>query len=207
MYELELEQIFYKRWLAICHSSKFAKPGDVEIRNIGRKSIMIIKGDDGKLRAFHNVCRHRGARLLDESKNVRAIHCPYHAWTYKLDGTLIGCPDMDTYPDDGSFSRDEYPLYPVKLEMWGGFVWINLDPESLPLLSYLGDFTERFDRYQTENLRWVATVGTYDVGCNWKSMLENFNECYHCPAVHRRRSNSTTASSDPPTTPRSPGPT
>ncbi len=183
IYERELERIFYKKWMAICHASRLRNSGDVVIRNIGKKSILIVKGDDGKLRAFHNVCRHRGARLMGGSKNVKAIQCPYHAWTYKLDGTLIGCPDMDTYADS-SFQKDDYPLYPVKLEMWGGFVWINLDSDSQSLRSYLGDFTDRFEKYRTEELEWVTTVGTYDVACNWKVMLENFNECYHCPAVH-----------------------
>ena len=184
MFALELERIFYKKWLVICHESQFKNAGATVVKNIGKKSILIIKGDDGKLRAFHNVCRHRGAKLLLESNTVRAIQCPYHAWTYKLDGTLIGCPDMDTYFDDSSFQKADYPLYPVKLEMWGGFVWINMDPNSQPLRSYLGDFPAKFEKYDTEKLRWAATQGHYDVECNWKSMLENFNECYHCPAVH-----------------------
>lgn len=184
IYELELERIFYKRWLAICHSSRFEKAGDVIIRNIGKKSILIVKGEDGKLRAFHNVCRHRGARLIEDEKNVKAIQCPYHAWTYKLDGELIGCPDMDMYSKGTEFEKTDYPLYSVKLEVWGGFIWINLDPNSEPLRMYLGDFAGKFAKYQTEKLTWVGSQGHYDVECNWKSMLENFNECYHCPEVH-----------------------
>ncbi|MDA4130930.1 MAG: aromatic ring-hydroxylating dioxygenase subunit alpha [Thaumarchaeota archaeon] len=185
IFELELDHIFYKRWLAICHASRFAKPGDVVIRNIGNKSVIILMGDDRKIRAFHNVCRHRGTKLLaDQETHVRAIQCPYHAWTYKLDGSLVGCPDMDTYFKDDSFNKVEYPLYPVKLEMWGGFVWINLDPKSESLLSYLADFPLRFDKYRTEGLKWISSLGPYEIRCNWKSMLENFNECYHCPTVH-----------------------
>ena|SRR5579872_7283151 len=185
IFEIELERIFYKRWLAICHESRFSNAGDILVKNIGKKSILIVRGDDGKLRAFYNVCRHRGARLAPESGNTRVIQCPYHAWTYKLDGTLGGCPDMETYFEGTAFEKKDYPLYPVKLELWGGFVWINLDPKNeQSLRSYLGDFTDRFDRYDTAKLRWVATQGIYDVDCNWKSMLENFNECYHCPAVH-----------------------
>ena len=140
MFALELERIFYKKWLVICHESQFKNAGATVVKNIGRKSILIIKGDDGKLRAFHNVCRHRGAKLLLESNTVRAIQCPYHAWTYKLDGALIGCPDMDTYFDDGSFQKADYPLYPVKLEMWGGFVWINLRSEFTASSILLGRF-------------------------------------------------------------------
>ena len=184
IFELELERIFYRKWLAVCHSSQFKKTGDVLIRNVGKKSVLIIKGEDGKLRAFHNVCRHRGIRLLTESKNVRAIQCPYHAWTYKLDGELVGCPDMDMYLPGSSFDKEDFPLYPVKLEMWGGFVWINLDANAEPLRSYLGEFAQIYDKYETEKIKWVGSVGPYVVDSNWKSMLENFNECYHCPTVH-----------------------
>jgi Rieske 2Fe-2S family protein len=181
IHELELRRIFYSKWLVACHISQLSKPGDVITVEIGDKSILVVRMDDGKLGAYYNVCRHRGTRLLNQSKNVTSIQCPYHAWTYKLDGSLIGCPDMDQY---FSFKKEDHHLFRVKFELRGGFVWVNLDPDSQPLSSQLGDLAERFRKYRLEEMRWIGTIGVYEVDSNWKIIMENTNECYHCPTVH-----------------------
>jgi Rieske 2Fe-2S family protein len=182
VYALELENIFYSRWLVACHSSQLGNAGDVLPMTVGQKSIFLVRANDGSIKAFYNVCPHRGTRLLSTSENTKRIQCPYHGWTYRLDGELIGCPDAKEYGDD--FRRDEYSLYPVRSETWGGFVWVNLDPEAIPLTTYLGDFTDRFAKYRMEEMRWIGTIGAYDVESNWKVVIENTNECYHCPTVH-----------------------
>jgi len=183
IFKLEMERIFYSNWLSICHTSQIQRPGDIFVQNIGTKSVLVVMGDDGKVRAFHNVCRHKGSRLISDSKKsgARVIQCPYHSWTYRLDGTLAGCPDIESWRD---FDKRDYPLYPVKSEVWGGFVWVNFNSSSQPLREYLGDFADRFEKYHMEDLHHTATIGVYDVDSNWKILCENFNECYHCPTVH-----------------------
>jgi len=181
IFSLELERIFYSKWLAVCHSSQLKNKGDIRVQQIGSKSIVLVRGQDDVIRAFYNVCRHRGARLLGESKNAKVIQCRYHGWTYRLDGTLAGCPDMQDYQD---FDLEKYCLYKVQIDFWGGFVWINLDPHPESLFSYLGDFCDKFQKYKMEELQWVTSVGRYNVKANWKTIMENANECYHCPTVH-----------------------
>ncbi len=181
VYEEELEKIFYSKWLLICHAEQIRKPGDIFVHKIGDKPIILVRVDETQISAFYNVCRHRGTKLVDESGNFRIIQCPYHGWTYKLDGELVGCPDME---DTVGFDRGAYPLHPIKLEIWAGFVFVNLDPNCQPLRAYLRDFEERFSKYRMERLRWVGRVGDYDIACNWKAYMENFKECYHCSLVH-----------------------
>jgi phenylpropionate dioxygenase-like ring-hydroxylating dioxygenase large terminal subunit len=181
IYELELKRIFYSKWLPVCHVSQLPKLGDIKVQDIGNKSVIITRGEKGQLRAFHNVCRHRGSRLINQSSSLRKITCPYHSWTYSLDGRLLGCPEIQGF---GDFYLHDYSLYPVKIEELLGFVWINLEPNCETLSSYLGDFPARFLRYKMEDLVWKGTIGMYEIACNWKIFVEGSNECYHCQTVH-----------------------
>lgn len=143
---------------------------------------MVVRNAQRKLNAFHNVCRHRGTRILeaDSGSGLRRFLCPYHAWTYDLDGHLKGTPHMAEATD---FDRDDYGLHPVRLETWRGFVFVTLD-DSLPSVrEQLAPFEPRAAPYPLERLRRAHQV-VYDVEANWKLVVQNANECYHCPGVH-----------------------
>ncbi len=181
IYEIELEQIFYSKWLLICHSSQLKNPGDAWIQRIGNKSIVVVKQGEARFSAFYNVCRHRGTRLVKESCHLEIFQCPYHGWTYKLDGTLVGCPEME---GTSGFRKEDISLIRVRLETWGGFIFVNLGQTSQSLISYLGDFASRFQKYHLEDLDWAGNIGRYSSMSNWKVYMENFSECYHCGIVH-----------------------
>ena len=133
------------------------------------------------MRAFFNVCRHRGTAVAEEAcgKVVR-FQCPYHAWIYDLDGSLIRAKHTEDLDD---FSFDGFGLAPIRLETWQGFIFLNLDPEAAPLAAQLGDLVDHWSRFDFSALRSAKRV-EYDVNANWKFIAENYSECYHCPGVH-----------------------
>jgi phenylpropionate dioxygenase-like ring-hydroxylating dioxygenase large terminal subunit len=181
IYETELRNIFYSKWLVVCHISQLKRKGDVWVQKIGNKSIIIVKDERAKFSAFYNVCRHRGSRLVNESCNLNLVQCPYHGWTYTLDGQLVGSPEMELTE---GFRKEDFPLYSVRLEIWGGFIFVNLDDNAESLASYLGDFVSRFQKYGFETFDWAGNIGKYEALSNWKVYMENFSECYHCGIVH-----------------------
>lgn len=188
----EMERIFATMWLAACRSDQVAGAGAFVRRDVAGRSLLIIRDTTGEIRAFHNVCRHRGTRLCDAQDGVLAgsLQCPYHAWTYALDGRLIGAPMMDEVPD---FRRDDYPLRRVACDTWDGHVFISLAGDATPpasseatietLAAQLGDLPSRFRAWHMEDLRTVRRI-TYDVAANWKLIVQNYNECLHCPVLH-----------------------
>jgi glycine betaine catabolism A len=181
IYEKEMELIFMKKWLPVAREEDVPTPGSFVIRNLGPESIIILRGDDGIVRAFHNTCRHRGATLLESEKgSTEVIQCKYHSWTYALDGRLVGAPYMDGVE---GFEITEYGLTPVRLDAWQGFLFVNLDPEALPLQDSLGDLFDKLSRFHFGEFRRAGQI-TYDVRANWKIIQENNLECYHCPTVH-----------------------
>jgi Rieske 2Fe-2S family protein len=156
---------------------------------VGRESVLVVRGRDRQLRAFLNVCRHRGAQICTEDAGSvrRALQCPYHAWTYDLSGTLVAAPNLTKMPD---VDRDRYGLLPVHLREWLGYVWVCLadEPPSFEddvmgaVVERLGD-VEAIERYELDALS-VGRRITYDVQANWKLIIENFMECYHCATIH-----------------------
>ncbi|HEY4459164.1 MAG TPA: aromatic ring-hydroxylating dioxygenase subunit alpha, partial [Pseudonocardiaceae bacterium] len=176
-------------WFCAVRSAELVKPGDFKTVPVGRESVLVARGRDGALRAFLNVCRHRGARLcVDESGSVkRAFQCMYHAWTYGLDGKLIAAPNLTSMPD---IDRTEYGLRPVHLREWLGYAWLCLadEPPSFDD-DVIGAATERLgsptaiDNYQVDQLA-VGKRIRYEVKANWKLIIENFMECYHCATIH-----------------------
>jgi len=181
IFQLEMDHLFSKSWLCVARSEDFEKPGDFLVREFGSESIIIIRGEDNKLRAFHNFCRHRGSKLFTDKKgSTKIIQCPYHAWTYTLSGKLVGAPNMER---SKVFEKEKYSLVPIKLEEWGGFVFINLDPSSPPLQEWLSGFINLWSRFDFSRLRRGGRL-VYDVATNWKMLCENYQECYHCPPVH-----------------------
>jgi Rieske 2Fe-2S family protein len=178
----EGDRIFARMWLAVGRASALEPPGAFITRDIAGASVIIVRGQDGRLQAFHNVCRHRGTRLCvtDAGTFHGSIQCPYHAWTYGLDGALLAAPQMD---DAEGFDKREYPLKPVACETWDGHVFINLSDSPPPLLSQIAGLPERFAAYRMQDLRMVHRI-EYAVATNWKLVVQNYNECLHCPVIH-----------------------
>ncbi|TDD01036.1 aromatic ring-hydroxylating dioxygenase subunit alpha [Saccharopolyspora terrae] len=189
VFELEKSRIFQSNWFAAARSSDMPSPGSFRNVDVGGESVLIVRGRDGALRAFLNVCRHRGARLCtEEAGSVRkSLQCPYHAWTYGLDGSLIAAPNLNSMDD---VNRDEYGLIGVALKEWLGTVWVCLadEPPSFEeavqgaVTARMGD-PSAIDGWGIDELV-VGKRITYDVKANWKLIVENFMECYHCATIH-----------------------
>ncbi len=181
--------IFGSLWACVGRVDDTPNPGDVVTVELGGESVLVVRGKDGGLRAFLNVCRHRGARLcLEPCGNVGAvIQCPYHAWSYALDGRLVGAPNIAR---DDELDRGALGLVPVALEEWEGLVWLNLAADPPPLREQLepalrdrfGEL-DKFARYGVGGLVTGKRID-YVVEANWKLVVENFMECYHCAPVH-----------------------
>ena len=183
IYEQEKEKIFYRSWFCVGRADEIPEPRDYFVRSVADESIVVIRGEDRALNAFYNVCRHRGNRLCAEGAGKlkgRAITCAYHAWSYGLDGRLIATPNM---VDAEGFRREDYPLHRVSVHPWEGFVFLNLSPDPGPFEPNLGRIAARLPRYNLEKLT-AGRRKTYDIQANWKLIVENFTECYHCPTVH-----------------------
>jgi Rieske 2Fe-2S family protein len=183
-YRRELDAFWYARWIAVAREEELPAPGDYRTAAIGTQSIFVVRRADGDLRAFHNVCRHRGSIVCTAERGAFArerIVCPYHAWTYDLDGRLIATPRRMPTPD---FDPAKLALFPVAVASWGGFVFANLaGRKAAPLAATLGPLPERFARYGFGSLRIGRRI-VADVRANWKLLCENFSECFHCPPVH-----------------------
>ncbi|HZO90638.1 MAG TPA: aromatic ring-hydroxylating dioxygenase subunit alpha [Chthonomonadaceae bacterium] len=182
IFRQEQENIFLQRWICVGREERVAQPGDYFVCTVGMESIVIVRGREGVVRAFYNVCRHRGTRLCEESEGhlKNAIRCPYHAWTYALDGRLLAAPSMDALP---GFQKDDYPLHPAALTSWEGFLFIALATEPEPFESTHAPLLEKFGPYRLPTLRRARRI-VYDVRANWKLIFENYSECFHCSLVH-----------------------
>ena len=179
--EWEREHILRRDWVMVGREEDVAEPGTYQLIEHEGEDIIVVRGRDDVLRAFFNVCRHRGTAVAEEAcgKVVR-FQCPYHAWIYDLDGTLIRAKHTEDLDD---FSFEQYSLAPIRVETWQGFVFLNLDAEAAPLAAQLGDLVAHWDRFDFRSLRSAKRV-TYNVAANWKFIAENYSECYHCPGVH-----------------------
>jgi Rieske 2Fe-2S family protein len=189
IFRREQEQIFAKQWLVVGHQSQIADPGDYFLVSIPPssgygatgESLIVIRDKNGEIHGFYNVCRHRGTRLKEDAcGHASAIQCPYHAWTYALDGRLIGAPHMDEVP---GFEKADYSLRAVNLALWEGFIFINLDEDAMSLDEWFAPLNGKFSHWNMSILRPAKRI-EYDVKANWKLMFENYSECYHCPGVH-----------------------
>lgn len=177
----EMERLFRPSWRLIGREDELAAPGAYRAVDTPAGPVVAIRGRDGALRAFLNSCRHRGAQLLEAQGNCAAVVCPYHAWTYGLDGALLAAPGMDRTV---GFDRRGNGLVPVRLESWGGFAFVNADPRAPALLETLGDLPETLAPYRFGDMRCVRRM-EFDVACNWKLLAENAMEEYHTGTVHR----------------------
>ncbi|MDY7106258.1 MAG: aromatic ring-hydroxylating dioxygenase subunit alpha [Actinomycetota bacterium] len=189
VFEAEQEAIFERTWNCVALAADLDGPGAFRTVTVGRESVVLLRGRDGEVRAFLNVCRHRGARLCtDEAGHLRRnLQCPYHAWTYDHRGALVAAPNLTTMPD---VDRDAYGLVPVAVEVWLGYVWVCLadEPPSFAedvhgeVVNRLGDL-DAIEHYGVDGLALGRRI-TYEVAANWKLVVENFMECYHCATIH-----------------------
>lgn len=189
IYQREQERIFADMWVCAGRADALPDPGSYQLVSLGGESIIVVRSREGKLHAFLNVCRHRGARLCTEAAGQLkgSIQCRYHAWTYGLDGRLIGAPNV---LNEEQFDRAAFGLIPVSLEVWEGLTWLNLSERPSDLQTQVnGPLSERFGsyapfaNYHLGDLKLGKSI-SYDVAANWKLILENFSECYHCGPMH-----------------------
>jgi Rieske 2Fe-2S family protein len=189
LFRTEQERVFERMWFCAVRCADLDGPGTFRTVQVGRESVLVIRSRTGALKAFLNVCRHRGAQLCTEEQGHvrRNLRCPYHAWTYDLDGALIAAPHLTRMPD---VDRSAYGLLEVGLREWLGYAWVCLadEPPSFEesvraaAVERLGD-AAAIDHYGTEGLALGKRI-TYDVRANWKLIVENFMECYHCATIH-----------------------
>ncbi len=194
----EQTEIFSRNWLLVGHKSQLKKSGDFFLVTIAGESVMVVRDQKSEIRAFYNVCRHRGTRLKEDTcGHTSAIQCPYHAWTYGLDGRLIGAPHMD---DVQGFDKADYSLHRVNLGLWEGFIFMNFAASGsltsilsqrerrkqdgfVSLEDWFAPLNGKFSHWNMSILQPAKRI-EYDVRANWKLMFENYSECYHCPGVH-----------------------
>jgi len=196
-YELEQEKVFATSWVAVGCLSDVKNPGDLIVATVAGQPLVVTRNNAGQLRAFYNVCRHRGAQLVEAgcTRLKKLFRCPYHSWAYDFDGNCLGTPlftnadipeDMQgifDMSDVEAFDKANYSLYPVKVDTWGFLVFVNLDPEAAPLAEQLGDLPQRFAEYRLDEWQ-VVREKIYDIRANYKLIGENFMEYYHLPWVH-----------------------
>ena len=198
IFEREKNLIFAQEWVCAGREEELPAPGNYNVLEVAGESILVVRTANGELKAHYNVCRHRGAQLCatpkDSEWNVNlaggvmpsgSIRCPYHQWTYNLEGQLIGAPFLK---EAEGFCKEDFSLYPVGVDTWGGFFFLNLNPkdaaaERRNVLAQLGPAIQRVARYPLAELRTGHSI-TYDVAANWKILMENYNECYHCGGIH-----------------------
>ena len=180
---LELERLWPCVWQIACREEEVAAAGAFVEYTIGDDTIAIVRGADARLRAFHNACLHRGRRLAEGCGAFTdgEIRCPYHGWTYALDGRLVDVPDRDDFTD----LPDDLALRPVRVDTWGGFVFVNLDADAEPLLDFLDPLPALLAPYHLDEMRLRATLSTI-IDANWKAVVDAFNEGYHVQGLHRQ---------------------
>jgi phenylpropionate dioxygenase-like ring-hydroxylating dioxygenase large terminal subunit len=181
--DLDQRAIFARSWQWVCHVEKLRAPGAYVTATVAGMPIMVVRDRAGELRAFFNVCKHRAHELLSGSGITGTIVCPYHAWVYDLDGGLRRARHTDRMP---GFDRSEICLDRIRLEEFCGFVYVNLDPAASPLAEQAPDLAAEIARWapDVERLTFAKRL-TYDVKSNWKNVIDNFLECYHCHVAHR----------------------
>jgi len=177
----ERSQVFARTWQYAGRAAEVAEPGSFLATDAGGVPVLVTRGRGGELRAFLNVCRHRGAVLTEGCGRRTTIQCHYHAWTYELDGTLRTAPRSEREPD---FDPAQWSLLPASVGTWGPFLFVNPDPAAVPLAAQLGDLPAILARdIDVDSLVFHSRV-EFGANANWKIVVENFLECYHCPTAH-----------------------
>lgn len=195
----ELSAVHYAMWLYAGRSESIPAAGDFLRLDVGAASVLVVRGKDGQVRAMHNVCRHRGTRLCTEASGhfSSRIRCPYHAWTYELDGALAHAPHME---EVAGFAEADFPLVPVHVAEWAGHLFVHLGERPIAFAEHLAGLDARFANWRMQDLR-VAERRTYSLAANWKLVIQNYHECLHCPIAHpqlQRRSHYLSGDNEPP---------
>ncbi len=185
LFEREMDLFFRSNWMLVGRAEEIPDKGDYMLRDIAGDSVIVTRSGnaDDSVRAFYNTCRHRGTRLCTEAHGTfaGAIQCPYHSWTYDLSGTLVGAPHMD---GTVGFDKSQVRLNTITTEVWEGFIFANLTEGGCdPLADHLAALPAKFAPWQMGRLRRGGRI-VYDIAANWKLLIQNFNECLHCPNVH-----------------------
>jgi Rieske 2Fe-2S family protein len=182
LFAWERRHFFEGSWVCAARGSDLAEAGAQTAVEVGAEGVLLVRGADGELRGFSNVCRHRGHQLLRTGACAvnKAIACPYHAWVYDLDGGLRGAPSFRDVP---GFDRSEFPLVPIRVAEWMGWAFVNASGEGPPLQDHVGNLGELLEPYEPGRLLPAATH-EYVVEANWKLVAENYHECYHCSNIH-----------------------
>lgn len=179
---LELERVLKPSWQIVCHVNSIPKTGDFQTLDLGSDSVMVLRDRDGSIRAFHNVCRHRGARLLDGAGNCpTAVTCPYHGWTYRHDGGLIGMPVRESFP---GLDRSLHGLRPVRVEVALSFVWVCLAGDPPPIATVWGELADELAPYRLEDMVPLGPITQESWPVDWKIAMDNYLESYHVPIGH-----------------------
>jgi choline monooxygenase len=179
-YELEKARLFSATWQLVGHVHQAANPGDYFTFDLIGEPLLIARGEDGVLRAFYNVCRHRAGNPATGCGNRKLFRCGYHGWTYRLDGALLVTPEFDGVED---FDPSEFGLAPVHVEEWFNLIFVNLDPDAFPLSESLGDLPSQAEKFDFKSMKF-SERRTYEMNCNWKTYIDNYLEGYHLPSVH-----------------------
>lgn len=183
IHAMELDAIFYRQWWYAGHVSQLGKEGDFLTACIGDQNVLVTRDKDAQLRAFYNVCQHRGHELVSGTGNTKVLVCPYHAWSYALNGELKRARNSERV---ANFNKCDFALKPVRVEVFCGMVFINLDNDANSLASLVPELEREIREFcpTVDDLQYVAR-DEYRVECNWKVMIDNFLECYHCAPAHR----------------------
>ncbi len=179
-YRREVERIWRKVWNFLGSADHIANPGDYFTLTFAGTPLIIVRDQDGAVRAYVNSCRHRGCELLEGEGNSKLIVCPYHSWSYELNGRLRGAPEMDKTID---FDKADNGLIPIRADTWGGFIFVCFDNGAPPLKAFLGELPEKLAPYGLGDMALVRRK-SYDIACNWKLFVENAKESYHIGTVH-----------------------
>jgi Rieske 2Fe-2S family protein len=182
VYTREQAYLSDTQWFCVGRADQIQEPGGYFLQTIGLESIIVLRDRKGVLRAFFNVCRHRGTRICEETHGRfgETIQCPYHAWTYSTDGRLIGAPHMH---EAEGFDKADFPLKAVAVHEWEGFLFLNLSSRPVPFEDVFEPLVCRFSRFNLTSLRPGKRI-EYDVASNWKLVFQNYSECLHCPVIH-----------------------
>ncbi|HEX6222662.1 MAG TPA: aromatic ring-hydroxylating dioxygenase subunit alpha, partial [Acidimicrobiia bacterium] len=178
----EIENVFRSTWVCVGRGDELVGPGQIRAIDVAGEGVLLARDRDGALTAFSNVCRHRGHELapIGDAIDARLIRCPYHSWSYRFNGDLRAAP---TFPQTPGFDMADYPLVGVTVAEYLGWAWVDLSGDAPPIEQHFGNLAELASPYQTDRIR-TAAVHDYVVDANWKIIVENYNECYHCSSIH-----------------------
>ena len=181
-FTVEMAKVMRPSWQVVCHLSDIAEPGDYHALDFLGESVIAVRGDDGQVRALANICRHRGSRLLDAASGcVRKLTCPYHAWSYELDGRLSGVPLDETYP---ALRREEMGLAPIEMEIYRGFIFIRLEGGGPSVAEMMAPYDAEIAPYRFEDMRAIGRVTLRPRPVNWKNVADNYSDGLHIRVAH-----------------------